>query len=100
MIIPTPRRPSVCSGLVRGTTNHCTERLQRIRWASTRCVGSVLVSASGLEDPNRLQCNPTDFTSDPNREDDPEYIARLVGQVVRVSLETVKIVNNLPEQFS
>ena len=36
------------------------------------------------------------ITSDPNREDDPEYIVRLVGQVIRVSLETVAIVNSLP----
>jgi predicted helicase len=35
--------------------------------------------------------------SDPNREDDPGYIVRLVGQVVRVSVETVRIVNSLPE---
>ena len=34
--------------------------------------------------------------SDPNRADDPEYIVRLVGQVVRVSLETVRIVKALP----
>jgi predicted helicase len=34
--------------------------------------------------------------SDPNREDDPGYIVRLVGQVVRVSLETVQIVTSLP----
>ncbi len=34
--------------------------------------------------------------SDPNRPDDPEYIVRLVGQVVRVSVETVKIVEALP----
>ena len=39
------------------------------------------------------------ITSDPNREDDPEYIVRLVGQVVRVSLETVKIVGGLPKDF-
>ena len=37
------------------------------------------------------------ITSDPNRDDDPEYIVRLVGQVIRVSLETVKIVNALPD---
>jgi predicted helicase len=37
--------------------------------------------------------------SDPNREDDPEYIVRLVGQVVRVSVETVRIVNGLPERY-
>jgi predicted helicase len=34
--------------------------------------------------------------SEPNRADDPEYIVRLVGQVIRVSLETVRIVNSLP----
>ena len=38
--------------------------------------------------------------SDPNREEDEEYIVRLVGQVVRVSVETVKIVNGLPAAFS
>lgn len=37
--------------------------------------------------------------SDPNREDDPQYIVRLVGQVVRVSLETVRIVRGLPGVF-
>ena len=35
--------------------------------------------------------------NDPNRLDDPEYIVRLIKQVITVSLETVKIVNNLPE---
>jgi predicted helicase len=39
------------------------------------------------------------ITSDPNREDDPQYIVRLVGQVIRVSLETVEIVNGLPGAF-
>jgi predicted helicase len=38
--------------------------------------------------------------SDPNRADDPEYIVRLVGQVVKVSLETVRIVAALPKEFS
>jgi predicted helicase len=38
--------------------------------------------------------------SDPNRADDPEYIVRLVGQVVRVSIETVRIVNALPEKYA
>ncbi|MDZ4780335.1 MAG: type ISP restriction/modification enzyme [Planctomycetia bacterium] len=36
------------------------------------------------------------ITSDPNREDDEQYIVRLVGQVIRVSVETVAIVNALP----
>jgi predicted helicase len=38
--------------------------------------------------------------SDPNRPDDPEYIVRLVGQVIRVSLETVRLVKSLPEQYA
>jgi predicted helicase len=38
--------------------------------------------------------------SDPNREDDPQYIVNLVGQVVRVSVETVKIVQSLPAEFA
>ncbi len=37
--------------------------------------------------------------SDPNRADDPEYIVRLAGQVVRASVETVEIVNGLPAEF-
>jgi len=35
------------------------------------------------------------ITSDPNRADDEQYIVRLVGQVITVSLETNKIVANL-----
>jgi predicted helicase len=35
--------------------------------------------------------------SDPNREDDPGYIVRLVGQVIRASFETVRIVKALPD---
>jgi predicted helicase len=35
------------------------------------------------------------IVNDPNREDDPEYIVRLVGQVVKVSLETVRLVKEL-----
>jgi predicted helicase len=35
------------------------------------------------------------IVNDPNREDDPEYIVRLVGKVVTVSLETVRLVREL-----
>jgi len=35
--------------------------------------------------------------SDPNRLDDEEYIVRLVGKVVTVSVETVKLVNELAQ---
>ena len=34
--------------------------------------------------------------NDPNREEDAEYILRLIGQVITVSLETVDLVNGLP----
>ncbi len=36
----------------------------------------------------------------PNREDDEKYIVRLVGQVVRASVETVEIVRALPDAFA
>ena len=42
----------------------------------------------------------TGIRSDPNNADDPEYIVRLVGQVVRVSVETVKIVAALPAHYA
>ena len=44
----------------------------------------------------RSKENPDDISSDPNRADDEEYIVRLVGQVVTVSAETVKLVKTLP----
>ena len=33
--------------------------------------------------------NRSGITNDPNRPDDPEYIVRLIGQVITVSLETL-----------
>ncbi len=35
------------------------------------------------------------IVNDPNRADDPEYIVRLLGQVVTVSVETVRLVREL-----
>ena len=37
------------------------------------------------------------IVNDPNRADEPEYIVDLIGKVISVSLETVKIVAGLPE---
>ncbi len=37
------------------------------------------------------------IVSDPNREDDEQYIVRLVGKVVMVSVETVKLVEELAQ---
>jgi predicted helicase len=36
------------------------------------------------------------ITSDPNRDDDEQYIVRLIGQVVEVSLETQSLVKEMP----
>ena len=36
------------------------------------------------------------IVNDPNRERDPEYIVQLIGKVITVSLETVKVVEELP----
>jgi predicted helicase len=38
------------------------------------------------------------IVSDPNREDDEQYIVRLVGKVVTVSVETVKLVEELAQK--
>ena len=40
--------------------------------------------------------NRSGITNDPNRPDDPEYIVRLLGRVITVSLETVRVVKGLP----
>ncbi len=37
------------------------------------------------------------IVNDPNRADDPEYIVKLIGKVITVSLETVEIVEGLPD---
>ena len=36
------------------------------------------------------------IVNDPNRAEDPEYILRLIGQIITVSLETIDIVGELP----
>jgi predicted helicase len=37
------------------------------------------------------------IANDPNRMDDEQYIVRLIGQVITVSLETMKLVKALPQ---
>ena len=37
------------------------------------------------------------IVNDPNREDDPQYIVKLIGKVITVSLETREIVESLPK---
>ena len=36
------------------------------------------------------------IVNDPNRADDPQYIVKLIGKVITVSLETAKVVDGLP----
>jgi predicted helicase len=36
------------------------------------------------------------ITNNPNRSDEPDYIVKLICKIVTVSLETVKIISNLP----
>ncbi len=40
------------------------------------------------------------ITSDPNRADEPRTIVDLVGRVIAVSVETVRIVAALPEGYA
>jgi predicted helicase len=37
------------------------------------------------------------ITNDPNRAGDPQYIVRLLAQVITVSLETLKLIQSLPD---
>src|SRR5204863_7663894 len=37
------------------------------------------------------------ITNDPNREDEPDYIVKLIGKVITVSLETQKLIAKLPK---
>ena len=36
------------------------------------------------------------ITNDPNREDEPDYIVKLIGKVITVSLETQALIGKLP----
>ena len=37
------------------------------------------------------------IVNDPNNPDDPEYIVKLIGKVIKVSIQTVDIINDLPK---
>ena len=64
------------------------------------CFQYRLGNRSALEwviDQYQVSTDPrSGITTDPNRPDDAEYIARLVRQVITVSLETVRLVGSLP----
>ena len=60
-----------------------------------------LGNRSALEWVINQYCVKTDkrsgIVNDPNRADDPQYIVKLIGKVIAVSLETVGIVEGLPD---
>ena len=62
-----------------------------------------LGNRSALEwivDQYRVKTDPrSGITNDPNDPDKPDYIVKLIKKIVTVSLETVEIVNALPEAF-
>jgi predicted helicase len=54
-----------------------------------------------IVDQYRVSRDPrSGIVNDPNRADDPEYIVRLIGQVITVSLGTVKLVRELHQTYS
>ena len=56
-----------------------------------------LGNRSALEWVINQYCVNPDKQGDPNPDDDPQYIIRLIKKVITVSLETVEIVGALPE---
>lgn len=66
-----------------------------------RCFAYQLGGKSALEwviDQYHVTTLENGYVSDPNQEDDPEYIVRLVGQVVYVSMETVRLLARLRQK--
>ncbi len=64
--------------------------------ASLRLDGALLDEYRLVHGCLAAKDHPDTVLSDPNRNDDEEYIVRLVGQVVTVSVETMKLVQSLP----
>jgi predicted helicase len=71
-----------------------------LRGIPTAAFDYRLGNRSALEwviDQYRVSADPrSGIRNDPNREDDPQYILRLIGQVITVSLETQQIIAALP----
>jgi len=71
-----------------------------MQW-TLRVVAAGVIAACGFAAPvaggqTVASASVSGIVSDPNRRDDPEYIVRLIGRVVTVSVETVQIVESLP----
>ena len=89
----TPKRPKFHpSAFILHPSLHPPEAFQ-YRLGNRSALDWVIDQYQVKEDPH------TGVRSAPNQQDDPEYIVRLVGQVVRVSMETVRIVEELPGEI-
>ena len=74
-------------------SNACTEEL-RVKLLAF----DVFAAFEWVMEQNRLiAVERGHVPSDPNRLDDEQYIVRLIGQVITVSLETRRITHSLPE---
>ena len=67
----------------------------------TKAFDYRLGNRSALEwviDQSRIKTDKrSSIVNDPNRDNDPQYIVKLIAKVITVSLETVDIVDSLPE---
>ena len=52
------------------------------------------------EDYNEKTDRGSRIVNDPNREAEPRYIVDLIARAITVSLETVKIIGNMPALYS
>ncbi len=93
---PAPAPPSAWTARCSTTSASPTA----IGKPKTSATISRLGNRSALEwviDPYQVSTDKrSGITNDPNRPEDPEYILRLLAQVITVSLETVKVVMALP----
>jgi hypothetical protein len=67
----------------------------RIRVLLSCCLGSRSALEWVIDQYQVSTHKSSGITNDPNRLDDPEYLVRLIGQVITVSLETVQIVTKI-----
>ncbi len=97
------RHMSAVPGIPNGSYSVIVNNWLTLRGISPEVFEYRLGNRSALEwvlDQYRVKKNEkAEIVSDPNREDDEKYIVRLIGQVVRVSIETVRIVKGLPEKW-
>ena len=98
---PCPKPQVNCNGVCVNLSND----LQNCGSCGSVCPAPANGTARCVQGACKVTCNAgytscsgtcINITSDPNRKDDEEYIVRLIGQVITVSVETVKIVTALP----